>query len=73
MTPSGRCPTGSSAELTAHRTLALRDAVAANPQVAMPGACCTSFVLTAFYQTYPSGRCLEVGLRTSSFPAQTPD
>ncbi|QQO24582.1 ParB N-terminal domain-containing protein [Bradyrhizobium diazoefficiens] len=58
-------------ELTAHRTLALRDALAENPAVAFQ-AVLHNFVLTAFYQFASSGNCLEIGLRTPNFPAQAP-
>ncbi len=58
-------------ELTAHRTLALRDALAENPAVAFQ-AVLHNFVLTAFYQFASSGSCLEISLRTPNFPAQAP-
>jgi ParB family transcriptional regulator, chromosome partitioning protein len=58
-------------ELTAHRTLALRDALAENPAIAFQ-AVLHNFVLTAFYRFAPSGSCLEIGLRTPTFPAQAP-
>ncbi|MDI4238641.1 ParB/RepB/Spo0J family partition protein [Bradyrhizobium sp. Arg237L] len=58
-------------ELTAHRTLALRDALAENPAVAFQ-AVLHNFVLTAFYRFASSGSCLEIGLRTPTFPAQAP-
>ncbi|MET4386701.1 ParB family chromosome partitioning protein [Bradyrhizobium sp. F1.4.3] len=58
-------------ELTAHRTLALRDALAENPAVAFQ-AVLHNFVLTAFYRSASSGSCLEIGLRTPTFPAQAP-
>ncbi|MBB4364302.1 ParB family chromosome partitioning protein [Bradyrhizobium sp. CIR18] len=58
-------------ELTAHRTLALRDALAENPAVAFQ-AVLHNFVLTAFYRFASSGSCLEIGLRTPNFPAQAP-
>jgi ParB family chromosome partitioning protein len=58
-------------ELTAHRTLALRDALAENPAVAFR-AVLHNFVLTAFYRFASSGSCLEIGLRTPTFPAQAP-
>ncbi|WP_354037402.1 ParB/RepB/Spo0J family partition protein [Bradyrhizobium sp. S3.2.6] len=56
-------------ELTAHRTLALRDALAENPAIAFQ-AVLHNFVLTAFYRFASSGSCLEIGLRTPAFPAQ---
>lgn len=58
-------------ELTAHRTLALRDALAENPAIAFQ-AVLHNFVLTAFYRFASSGGCLEIGLRTPTFPAQAP-
>ncbi|WP_342724144.1 ParB/RepB/Spo0J family partition protein [Bradyrhizobium sp. B097] len=58
-------------ELTAHRTLALRDALAESPAIAFQ-AVLHNFVLTAFYRFASSGSCLEIGLRTPTFPAQAP-
>jgi len=58
-------------ELTAHRTLALRDALAENPAIAFQ-AVLHNFVLTAFYRFASSGSCLEIGLRTLNFPTQAP-
>ena len=58
-------------ELTAHRTLALRDALAENPAITFQ-AVLHNFVLTAFYRFASSGSCLEIGLRTPTFPAQAP-
>ena len=58
-------------ELTAHRTLALRDALAENPAITFQ-AVLHNFVLTAFYRFASSGSCLEIGLRTPDFPAQAP-
>lgn len=58
-------------ELTAHRTLALRDALAENPAITFQ-AVLHNFVLTAFYRFAPSGSCLEIGLRTPTFPTQAP-
>ncbi|RXH41572.1 ParB/RepB/Spo0J family partition protein [Bradyrhizobium zhanjiangense] len=58
-------------ELTAHRTLALRDALAENPAIAFQ-AVLHNFVLTAFYRFASSGSCLEIGLRTPNFPTQAP-
>jgi ParB family chromosome partitioning protein len=58
-------------ELTAHRTLALRDAVANNPHVAMTALlhklCIDTFQHTAW------GPCLEVSLRQVYFPIQAAD
>jgi ParB family chromosome partitioning protein len=58
-------------ELTAHRTLALRDALAENPAIAFQ-AVLHNFVLTAFYRFASSGSCLEIGLHAPTFPAQAP-
>jgi len=58
-------------ELTAHRTLALRDSVACHPQVAMT-ALLHKLCVDAFYQTYTPG-CLEAGVRHVQLPGQTPD
>jgi ParB family transcriptional regulator, chromosome partitioning protein len=58
-------------ELTAHRTLALRDALAESPATAFL-AVLHNFVLTTFYRFASSGSCLEIGLRTPAFPVQAP-
>jgi ParB family chromosome partitioning protein len=58
-------------ELTAHRTLALRDALAQNPAITFQ-AVLHNFVLTTFYRFASSGSCLEIGLHTPTFPAQAP-
>jgi ParB family chromosome partitioning protein len=58
-------------ELTAHRTLALRDALAENPATTFQ-AVLHNFVLTTFYRFASSGSCLEIGLHTPTFPAQAP-
>jgi ParB family transcriptional regulator, chromosome partitioning protein len=58
-------------ELTAHRTLALRDAVASHPQLAMT-ALLHKLCVDAFYQTYTPG-CLEAGVRHVQLPVQAPD
>ena len=71
MMPSVRLPDRLVAELNAHRTLALRDAVACHPQVAMT-AILHKFCVDAFYQTYTPG-CLEAGVRHVQLPGQTPD
>jgi ParB family chromosome partitioning protein len=57
-------------ELTAHRTLALRDALANEPGVAFT-AVLHAFCLGAFYRI-SSGTCLEVSAKTTSFSAQAP-
>ncbi|GBQ30281.1 ParB N-terminal domain-containing protein [Gluconacetobacter azotocaptans] len=58
-------------ELTAWRTLALRDAFASNPHVAL-----TEFLhtlcLVLFHDMY-DGACLQVSVRAVSFPVQGPD
>jgi ParB family chromosome partitioning protein len=59
-------------ELTAHRTLALRDALANDPAVAFQ-AVLHNFVLATFYRfASSSGGCLEIAIRTPTFPAQAP-
>src|ERR1700743_3737761 len=58
-------------ELTAHRTLALRDALAENPALTFQAGL-HNFALTAFYRFASSGSCLEIGLRTPNFPTQAP-
>ena len=58
-------------ELTAHRTLALRDALANHPAVAFQ-AVLHNFVLATFYRFASSSGCLEIGIRTPAFPAQAP-
>lgn len=58
-------------ELTAHRTLALRDALACHPQVAMT-ALLHRLCVEAFHQTYGPG-CLEAGVRHVELAVQTPD
>ncbi|HQS17728.1 MAG: DNA-binding protein [Rhodospirillales bacterium 24-66-33] len=58
-------------ELTAHRTLALRDAVANNPQVAMT-ALLHKLCLDTFQHSAP-GACLEASVRHVFFPAQAGD
>lgn len=59
------------AELTAHRTLALRDAVAGNPHVAMT-ALLHKLVLDTFRHRSGVG-CLEASVRQVYFPAQADD
>ncbi len=57
------------AELTAHCTLALRDAVASSPHVAMT-ALLHKLVSDTFQRVSASGGCLEVSVRHVFFPAQ---
>ena len=59
------------AELTAQRTLALRDAVAGNPHVAMT-ALLHKLVLDTFRHRSTLG-CLEASVRQVYFPAQADD
>ena len=59
-------------ELTAHRTLALRDAVASNPRVALT-ALLHKLVTDSFVRTSTAGGCLEVSVRHVFFPAQAAD
>lgn len=58
-------------ELTAHRTLALRNALANNPTVAFQ-AVLHNFVLATFYRFASSSGCLEIAIRTPAFPASAP-
>ncbi len=58
-------------ELTAHRTLALRDALANNPHVAMT-ALLHKLCLDTFQREMPNG-CLQVSVRQVHFPAQASD
>ncbi|GIK80706.1 MAG: chromosome partitioning protein ParB [Alphaproteobacteria bacterium] len=58
-------------ELTAHRSLALRDAVATNPQVAMT-ALLHKLCLDTFQREMPNG-CLQVTVRQVHFSAQASD
>ena len=57
-------------ELTAHRTLALRDAVATDPHVAFQ-AVLHALCLGAFYR-YAADTCLEITAKQSGFSAQAP-
>ncbi|MBR0683832.1 ParB N-terminal domain-containing protein [Roseomonas eburnea] len=57
-------------ELTAHRTLALRDAVAANPQTAFLAAL-HALCLRLFYR-YGLDSCLEIEPKSALFSAQAP-
>jgi ParB family chromosome partitioning protein len=57
-------------ELTAHRTLALRDAVASNPHVAMT-ALLHKLCVDAFHNGYAPG-CIEAGVRQVHLPVQAP-
>jgi ParB family transcriptional regulator, chromosome partitioning protein len=57
-------------ELTAHRTLALRDALANDPHIAFQ-AVLHALCLNAFYR-YASNTCLEITAKHSGFSAQAP-
>ena len=57
-------------ELTAHRTLALRDALAKDPGVAF-AAVLHALCLCAFYRM-SSGTCLEISAKSASFSTQAP-
>jgi ParB family chromosome partitioning protein len=57
-------------ELTAHRTLALRDAVASDPDTAFVAVLHT-LCLGAFYRM-ASATCLEITVKSASFNAQAP-
>lgn len=58
-------------ELTAHRTLALRDAVAQHPEVAM--TLLLHKLVTDTFQRGGSGGCLEAHVRHVFFPVQSSD
>lgn len=58
-------------ELTAHRTLALRDALANDPAVAFT-AVLHNFVLATFYRFAQSSGCMEIAIRSPILPAQAP-
>lgn len=58
-------------ELSAYRTLALREALGREPSIAFQAVLHT-FVLAAFYPYGSVLNCLEISLRTPSFPAQPP-
>lgn len=57
-------------ELTAHRTLALRDAVASNPHVALT-ALLHKLCVDAFHNGYAPG-CMEAAVRQVHLPVQAP-
>ena len=57
-------------ELTAHRTLGLRNALAERPDIAFVAAL-HALTLTVFYH-YGSDSCLELGLKSVGFGPQTP-
>ncbi|ODT43333.1 MAG: DNA-binding protein [Methylobacterium sp. SCN 67-24] len=59
-------------ELTAHRTLALRDALAGNPHIAIT-ALLHKLVLDTFHRTSSSGGCMEVSVRHVFFSVQAAD
>ncbi|GHH02819.1 ParB/RepB/Spo0J family partition protein [Pseudodonghicola xiamenensis] len=58
-------------ELTAHRTLALRDAVASNPHVAMTAL--LHRLVTDCFLPHSTRGCLEAHVREVHFPAQADD
>jgi ParB family chromosome partitioning protein len=58
-------------ELSAHRTLALRDVLGSHPAVAFQ-AVLHSFVLAMFYPFASALTCMEIALRSPGFPAQPP-
>jgi ParB family chromosome partitioning protein len=58
-------------ELTAHRTLALRNALANDPAVAF-AAVLHNFVLATFYRFATSNGCLEIAVRSPTLPPQAP-
>lgn len=59
-------------ELTAHRTLALRDALANNPHVALT-ALLHKLVTDTFQRSSTAGGCLEASVRHVFFPVQAAD
>jgi ParB family chromosome partitioning protein len=58
------------AELSAHRTLALRDALANDPRTTFAAALHAMCLSTFYHQ--PSGSCLEFTLKSASFGPQAP-
>ena len=58
-------------ELTAHCTLALRDALVESPAIIFQEVL-HNFALTTIYRFASSGSCLQIGLHTPSFPAPAP-
>jgi ParB family chromosome partitioning protein len=58
-------------ELTSHRTLALRDALAGDPDIAFI-AVLHGLVLQTFYR-YATDSCLEIAWKSSGFSVQGPD
>lgn len=58
-------------ELTAYRTLALRDALANDPAMAFT-AVLHNFVLATFYRFAQSSGCMEIAIRSPILPAQAP-
>ena len=60
------------AELTAHRTLALREAVAENPDTALL-AMTHALVLKTFYRFAGSDTCLEVEVRSANLASHAPE
>jgi ParB family chromosome partitioning protein len=58
-------------ELTAHRTLALRDALANNPPVAFSALLHT--LCREFFSYSASSGCLQISVRDVSFPIHAPD
>jgi len=59
-------------ELTAYRTLALRNAVAGNPDVALV-ALLHKLASDLFHRSYISGASVEASIRESHFPERGPD
>jgi ParB family chromosome partitioning protein len=59
-------------ELTAYRTVALRNAVAGNPQVALT-ALLHKLASDLFHRSYLSGATVEASIRESHFPERGPD
>ena len=70
--PSAPCPNGSWLELTAHRTLALQNAVAGDSHRLAMTALLHKLCVDAFHRAYGPG-CLEAGVRHVQLSAQAPE
>jgi ParB family chromosome partitioning protein len=58
-------------DLTAHRTMALRNALASDPATAL-AAVVHSLALFAFYSVYDRPTCVEIGAKSASLEAMAP-
>ena len=61
---------GHRADRTSHAGIAQRTGERSGSR--LPGACCIIFVLATFYRFASSSGCLEISIRTPTFPAQAP-